>query len=236
MDLVSGGELFRAATANVASKKIVFSGVGKTPGEMARALDYNSEGILSFNVESSAELETLNAVALEMGKRAPISIRYNPDVDAKTHPYISTGLKKNKFGVQRAEIMKIVKSIRNYRGIKLHGLSIHIGSQLLSLSPLSDAFGRVRDLTDQINKSVDEPLSVMDLGGGVGITYKDEKTPPIKKYCELILKHFGPCAGLAHPVKVLIEPGRLLPYKDGLSKSFIAASTTRKSFAVLDFL
>jgi diaminopimelate decarboxylase len=236
MDLVSGGELHRAGLAGVSSKKIVFSGVGKTPGEMASALEYYNEGILSFNVESAAEIEVLNAVALQLGKRAPVSLRYNPDVDAKTHPYISTGLKKNKFGIQRAEIIKIARSIGHYPGIDMRGISIHIGSQLLSLSPLSDAFSRVRDLADELNEILEHPLSVMDLGGGVGITYNKEKTPPIQKYCDLILKNFGPKAGLKHPVKVLIEPGRLLSGNSGvlLTEVLYRKANTAKDFLVVD--
>jgi len=236
MDLVSGGELYRASVAGVPAKKIVFSGVGKTPGEMANALEYYNEGILSFNVEAVAELEVLSAVALELGKKAPVSLRYNPDVDAKTHPYISTGLKKNKFGIQRDGIVKIARSIKKFPGIDLRGISIHIGSQLLSLSPLADAFGKMRDLADDLNKMLDQPLSVMDLGGGVGITYKNEKTPPVQKYIDLILKNFGPRAGLEHPVKILIEPGRLLSGNSGvlLTEVLYRKANTAKDFLVVD--
>ena len=144
MDLVSGGELYRAAAIEAPARKIVFSGVGKTPGEMAAALEYGGEGILSFNVESVAELATLSQVAEGLGCRATVALRFNPDVDAKTHPYISTGLKRNKFGMNRSEIRKIAEAIESFPGIDLKGVSIHIGSQILSLSPLADSFKRAR--------------------------------------------------------------------------------------------
>jgi diaminopimelate decarboxylase len=236
MDLVSGGELYRAETVGVSPSKIVFSGVGKTPGEMAAALTFNEVGILSFNVESVAELATLSSVAEELGKKARVALRFNPDVDAKTHPYISTGLKKNKFGMTRAEIIQIAEAIDTFPGIDLKGLSIHIGSQLLSLSPLNDAFGRVRALIDQLDGILPEPLSYVDLGGGVGITYKNEKAPAIAKYCQMVHKHFGAKAKLKRPLKILIEPGRVISGNSGVLLTEVLYRKVRKEkdFLVVD--
>ncbi len=233
MDLVSGGELFRAIRAGVSPRKIVFSGVGKTREEMAQALGH---GILSFNVESVAELLILNDVALKLGKRAPVILRFNPNVDAKTHPYISTGLKKNKFGLEKPEIMAIVRDILDYGGIELQGISIHIGSQLLSLSPLRDAFLRVRELVDEMNRRLPVPISVVDLGGGVGIRYKKENPPKLKDYTSLILKIFGPKSNLKHPLKILIEPGRTIAGNAGVLVTEVLYRKPRrnKDFLVVD--
>ncbi len=233
MDLVSGGELFRAQRAGVPSHRIVFSGVGKSPGEMAQALE---AGIFSFNVESVPELEVLNEVAIKMGLRAPVALRFNPDVDAKTHPYISTGLKKNKFGLERKEILAVAAGLHGYEGIELRGISIHIGSQLLSLKPLDDAFSRVRTLMKELEPVLPEPLQFVDLGGGVGIRYDDEKPPRLKDYCKLIHKHFGARARLKHPLKILIEPGRTLSGNSGvlLTEMMYRKKRGKKDFVVVD--
>jgi diaminopimelate decarboxylase len=233
MDLVSGGELFRATKAGIDPRRIVFSGVGKTPGEMAQAL---RDGIFSFNVESKAELEVLSAVATHEKRRAPVALRYNPDVDARTHPYISTGLKKNKFGIQRAEILDIARKLDHYPGIELKGISIHIGSQLLSLSPLNDAFSRLTTLLEELDGILETPLSFVDLGGGVGITYDREKPPALQKYCALILKHFGPKAQKKRPLKILIEPGRTLSGNSGvlLTEVLYRKERGRKQWLVVD--
>jgi diaminopimelate decarboxylase len=233
MDLVSGGELHRAAKAGVSGKKIVLSGVGKTAAEMRLGLE---KEILSFNVESTAELKLLSEVAEAFGKQAPVCLRFNPDIDAKTHPYISTGLKKNKFGIQRAEVLEIVKNIKHYPGIDLRGLSIHIGSQLLSLRPVQDAFLKVKDLIEVIDSKLERPLSILDLGGGIGITYKNEKSPAIQKYCELVLKHFGPKANLKNPIKLVIEPGRILSGNSGvlLTEVLYRKERSQKDFLILD--
>lgn len=233
MDLVSGGELYRASLAGVPPQRIVFSGVGKTPGEMAEALE---TGIFSFNVESVAELEVLNQVAHHLGERARVALRFNPDVDAKTHPYISTGLKKNKFGLNRAEVLSVARNIAKYPSIDLKGISIHIGSQLQSLAPFNEAYGITRKLIDELNTILKEPLSFVDLGGGLGIAYKNEKPPTIAKYCELILKHFGPKAKLKHPLKILIEPGRTLSGNAGvlLTEVLFRKERGKKDFLVID--
>jgi len=236
MDLVSGGELYRAGYAGVPANRIVFSGVGKTPAEMRIALEFENEGIRSFNVESVAELEVLNAVALEAGRRAPVALRFNPDVDAKTHPYISTGLKKNKFGIQRKEVVEIIRNHKKYPGIAFRGISIHIGSQLLSLAPMKDAFTRLRSLVAELDTLLDEPLQWVDLGGGVGITYKNEKAPSIAQYCALIVKMFGPKSGLQNPLQIIIEPGRSLTGNAGVLLTEVLYRKPRKDkdFLVLD--
>lgn len=234
-DIVSGGELYRAQLAGVRADRIVFSGVGKTPGEMARALEYEGTGILSFNVESEEELALLSAVAEHMGRKAPVALRFNPDVNAKTHPYISTGLKKNKFGLNRAEILSIVKNIRQYTGVSLDGISVHIGSQLLSLSPLDDAFSRLRDLIDEIEPLLPAPLKFVDLGGGLGISYHDEVPPRISQYCRLIQKHFKP-RPRRRSYRVLIEPGRIISGNAGvlLTEVLYRKSRKEKDFLVVD--
>lgn len=241
VDLVSGGELFRAGAAGVPADRVVFSGVGKTPGEMAHALEFGDKGIFSFNVESEGELEVLSAVATHIGGRkrdctARVALRFNPDVDPKTHPYISTGLKKNKFGLERREILSIAKNIDRFPGIAFEGLSIHIGSQLLSLSPLNDAFRKARELIEELDEILPKPISYVDLGGGVGITYKDEKAPSLSKYCDLIRKHFGPKAGLDRPLKILVEPGRSISGNAGvlLTEVLYRKSRKHKDFLIVD--
>ena len=234
MDLVSGGELFRAEKAGVSPEKIVFSGVGKTRQEMTTALN---TGIYSFNVESLAELHTLSQVAIACKKEARVALRFNPDIDAKTHPYISTGLKKNKFGMTEKEILEIARSAakgaKDFSGIVFAGISIHIGSQILTLAPLNQAFTRLRKLVDRLGKILPRPITFVDLGGGVGISYHDkEKAPSLKKYCELILKHFGPESGL----KVLIEPGRTISGNAGvlISEVLFRKSHDKKDFLIID--
>jgi diaminopimelate decarboxylase len=181
MDLVSGGELYRAEKAGVPRDRIVFSGVGKTALEIEAAL---RAGIFSFNVESLPELKLINAVAMKKGAVAHVALRFNPDVNAKTHPYISTGLKKNKFGLNRQEILEILLELKRLKGISLRGLSIHIGSQLLSLSPLEASFIKLKQLTIEVEKILGHPIRFLDLGGGLGISYetKSAKSPSIKQY------------------------------------------------------
>lgn len=219
MDVVSGGELYRAKLAGVPAERIIFSGVGKTEGEIASALQMDGKGIFAFNVESLSELEAVNRVAAMMHRKARVGLRFNPDVNAKTHPYISTGLKKNKFGLQKADILQIVHRIQDYPAIEIKGISIHIGSQLLSLSPLNDAFRKLRELLDEISPRLPTPLEFVDLGGGVGIQYKNEKPPEIEKYCALIQKHFGSGRNksrMGQSLKILIEPGRILAGNSGI--------------------
>jgi diaminopimelate decarboxylase len=200
---------------------------------MARALE---RGIFSFNVESIQELQTLSAVATELGTRAPVALRFNPDVDAKTHPYISTGLKKNKFGLRRSEVLAVARALGDFPGIDLNGLSIHIGSQLLSLKPLKDAFERARELMSALDEILPRPLSVLDLGGGLGISYKGEKAPSIPQYTQLIQKMFGGRAAGRRPLKILIEPGRMISGNAGVLLTEVLYRKDRgaKSFVVVD--
>lgn len=235
MDLVSGGELFRVDRAGIPGERIVFSGIGKTREEMEQALTYKKNGILSFHVESIPELEALSAVALKMGRVAPIALRFNPDVNPKTHPYISTGLKKNKFGLDRSEILKIARNETRYPGAKLHGLSIHIGSQLLSLSPLKDAFVRLYDLADEMNGILREPISLLDFGGGLGISYQNECPPKIEDYCALARQCFKNLK-MRRPLQLLFEPGRVISGNAGalLTRVLYKKEKPRKNFLVVD--
>ncbi len=164
VDIVTGGELFRALTARVPSDKIVFSGVGKSEEEIAYAL---KSKILMFNVESAEELEAINKVAKRMRKKAPIAIRINPDIDPKTHPYISTGLKKSKFGVARKEALQLYRRAKRLPGIKITGVSCHIGSQIVKVTPFVDAVKRVVRFVQQLEKE-GIPIGYLDLGGGLG--------------------------------------------------------------------
>ncbi|MEZ0237079.1 MAG: diaminopimelate decarboxylase, partial [Methylophilaceae bacterium] len=181
-DIVSGGELARVLAAGGDPGKVVFSGVGKTAAEMRQALE---AGIFCFNVESEAELERLNIVAGEMGKKAPVSLRVNPNVDAKTHPYISTGLKNNKFGVAYEEALTLYKRAATMPTISVHGIDCHIGSQLTELSPFLDALDRVLALIDQI-ESAGIKIHHLDIGGGIGIRYTDETPPEFSAYAQAI--------------------------------------------------
>jgi diaminopimelate decarboxylase len=201
VDIVSGGELARALAAGAPPKKIVYSGVGKKVWEIEEAL---RRGILMFNVESREELETIDAVAGRMRKRAPISIRVNPDVDPKTHPYISTGLKKNKFGIHIRQALKDYEWAARRRNIEVVGVDCHIGSQLTDISPFLDAAGRVRGLVETLTAK-GMSIRLVDIGGGLGIKYNDELPPHPKEYANAIVNAFR---GL--DVTLVLEPGRVL--------------------------
>ena len=239
MDLVSGGELFRVRKAGVPGGRIVFSGVGKTEEEIEVAL---SNKIFSFNVESLPELRLINRVAVRNKSQARVALRFNPDVNAKTHPYISTGLKKNKFGLNRKEIIWALPEISKMKGIVIAGLSIHIGSQLLSLKPLEESFLRLKDLAHEIEPKLPKPLEFFDLGGGVGISYDHEKpkSPSISDYCALIQKHFG--SGLKDlkkglkKKKIVLEPGRLIAGNSGVlvSEVLFRKKRAEKDFLIID--
>lgn len=233
MDLVSSGELKRAIRAGISPEKMVFSGVGKTALEIEEGL---SQPLYSFNVESIAELRLLSERSRARGKKVPIALRFNPDVDPKTHPYISTGLKKNKFGLQRAEIMEVVKKIRNYPGVELAGISIHIGSQILSLTPFEDAFLKTKKLVIEVESLLGHPLRFIDLGGGLGITYKNEKPPSIESYTRLIQKNFGVKSDVQGRYRILLEPGRTLVGNAGVLVSRVLYRKPRKSkdFVIID--
>jgi diaminopimelate decarboxylase len=235
MDLVSSGELKRALHAGIPGERIVFSGVGKTAAEMEEALN---AGVYSFNVESLPELELLDAVAARKGNVASVALRFNPDVDAKTHPYISTGLKKNKFGMERAEILAAVRRLKagQLASLRLKGLSIHIGSQILSISPLRDSFVRLRKLVDQVEALLPGALEFVDLGGGLGINYKNEKPVAMKAYSKAILASFGPKSKLPRPLRILLEPGRSIAGNAGILVTQVLFRKPRKTrdFLIVD--
>jgi diaminopimelate decarboxylase len=231
-DIVSGGELFRALKAGGDPQKIVFSGVGKKRQEIEYALD---AGILMFNVESEDELTALNEIAAGVGKKAPISLRINPDVDPQTHPYISTGLKKAKFGIE------IKRSVENYRKaaalphLEVVGVDCHIGSQLTSVAPFVDALARVREYLDRVLvgslKEGGAAIRYLDLGGGLGISYKDETPPSPEQYADAIIRGLD---GLK--VTLILEPGRVIVGNAGifLTEVQYIKDTDEKSFVIVD--
>jgi len=226
-DIVSGGELARVLAAGGDPQKIVFSGVGKSADEMRAALN---AGIFCFNVESASELVRLNQVAGEMGKIAPVSLRVNPNVDAKTHPYISTGLKNNKFGVAFEDALAVYEQAAAMPNIAVHGVDCHIGSQITELAPFIEALDLILGLVDAL-AAKNIPITHIDVGGGIGITYSDETPPEFEAYAKAIL------AKLAHKnVKVLFEPGRALVGNAGvlLTKVEYLKHTESKNFAIVD--
>jgi diaminopimelate decarboxylase len=226
-DIVSGGELARVLAAGGDPKKVVFSGVGKTADEMHAALD---AGILCFNVESASELVRLNKVAGDMGKVAPVSLRVNPNVDAKTHPYISTGLKNNKFGVAIEDAITVYQEAEAMPNIAIHGVDCHIGSQITEIAPFIDALDRVLGLVDAL-ESHDIHIDHIDVGGGIGITYDSETPPAFKAYTQAILTKLN-----QKQVKLLFEPGRALVGNAGvlLTKVEYLKPTESKDFAIVD--
>ncbi len=226
-DIVSGGELARVLAAGGDPKKIVFSGVGKTTAEMQDALN---AGIFCFNVESRSELIRLNTVAGAMGKVAPVSLRVNPNVDAKTHPYISTGLKNNKFGVAYDDALNIYLEAANMPHIAIHGVDCHIGSQITELSPFLDAFDRVLALVDALEQQGIH-IQHIDAGGGIGICYSDETPPQFGAYAAAMQEKLG-----QRKVKLVFEPGRALVGNAGvlLTKIEYLKPTESKNFAIVD--
>ncbi|MBW8370437.1 MAG: diaminopimelate decarboxylase [Thiobacillus sp.] len=226
-DIVSGGELARVLAAGGDPGKVVFSGVGKTADEMRAALD---AGILCFNVESASELHRLNRVAGELGKVAPVSFRVNPDVDPKTHPYISTGLKENKFGVPIAEAPALYRLAASLPNLAVTGIDCHIGSQLTELSPLADAADRVLTLVDALAAD-GITLHHIDLGGGVGIRYRDETPPDLAAYGRALAARFA-----GRREKLLLEPGRSLVGNAGLLLTRVEylKPGEDKNFAIVD--
>ncbi|PPC81509.1 MAG: diaminopimelate decarboxylase [Methylotenera sp.] len=226
-DIVSGGELARVIAAGGDPKKVVFSGVGKTAEEMRAALE---AGIFCFNVESASELVRLNDVATYMGKIAPVSLRVNPNVDAKTHPYISTGLKNNKFGVAYEDALDIYLQAAEMSNIAIHGVDCHIGSQITELSPFLDAFDRVLALVDALAEN-NVHIQHIDLGGGIGICYSDETPPEFTAYAKAMREKLG-----NRDVKLVFEPGRALVGNAGilLTKVEYLKPTETKNFAIVD--
>ena len=226
-DIVSGGELSRVIAAGGDPRKVVFSGVGKTEAEIVQALE---AGIMSINLESAAELERVDAVAARLGKVAPVAFRVNPDVDARTHPYISTGLKQNKFGVAFADAEALYKDAAARRHIRVVGIGCHIGSQLLSSAPLAAAAERMLALVQRLD-AAGIALEHIDLGGGVGIRYQDETPQPIGAFLD------GALGMLAERKETLIvDPGRSLVGNAGvlLTRIEYVKPGDAKNFLVVD--
>lgn len=229
-DIVSSGELQRVIAAGGQADKVVFSGVGKTRDEMRHALD---EGVLCFNVESEAELEQLSDVATQSGKTARISLRVNPDVDAGTHPYISTGLKGNKFGIAHERAVATYRRAASLPGIEVHGIDCHIGSQITEITPYLDALERVLDLVEAV-EAQGIPIGHLDLGGGLGITYTDETPPSAEALVASLLRRID-ARGHGHR-KLLFEPGRSLVGNAGVlvSEVLYLKPGEQKNFCIVD--
>jgi len=234
-DIVSGGELRRVLHAGADASRVVFSGVGKTAEEMAYALE---QGIRCFNVESAPELDRLSKVAASLGKTAPISLRVNPDVDPKTHPYISTGLKENKFGVAFGEAREIYRRAATLPGISVVGIDCHIGSQILEISPFIEALDKILGLVDQLGDDGIR-LEHLDLGGGLGIRYRDDQiAPAVADYLAPILDRLQTrnARHPKHPLTLIFEPGRRLVGNAGclLTRVEYLKHGDEKHFAIVD--
>ncbi|WP_409277514.1 diaminopimelate decarboxylase [Pseudomonas defluvii] len=226
-DIVSGGELERVLAAGGRADRVVFSGVGKTREDMRRALEV---GVHCFNVESTDELERLQVVAAEMGVRAPISLRVNPDVDAGTHPYISTGLKENKFGIAIADAEAVYLRAAQLPNLEVVGVDCHIGSQLTTLAPFLDALDRLLALIDRLAECGIH-LRHLDLGGGVGVRYNDEQPPLIADYIKAVRERVG-----ERDLTLVFEPGRYIVANAGvlLTRVEYLKHTEHKDFAIVD--
>jgi len=229
-DIVSGGELDRVLAAGGEAGKIIFSGVGKTRAEMRQAL---AAGIGCFNVESEAELDVLSEVALALGLRAPVSIRVNPNVDPKTHPYISTGLKDNKFGVAHEDALRIYRHAASLKGLRVVGIDCHIGSQITEATPYLDAMDRVLDLVASI-EAAGIPLEHIDFGGGLGINYNNDTPPEADALWQQLLARLD-ARGYGGK-KLMIEPGRSLVGNAGvcLTQVLYVKPGEHKNFCIID--
>lgn len=226
-DIVSGGELARVLAAGGDPHKVVFSGVGKTEAEMRAALKAD---ILCFNVESPAELIQLDRVAGQIGRRARVSLRVNPDVDARTHPYIATGLKESKFGIPYAEAHRLYLEAAHMPHLQVTGIDCHIGSQLLDTEPFAQALARILDLVDRL-AAAGIHLEHIDMGGGLGVRYRDEAAPAVSDYVQVLL---DPLAGRAE--RLIVEPGRSLVANAGilLTRVLYLKHGEARDFAIVD--
>ena len=226
-DIVSGGELFRALKAGIPAEKIVFSGVGKTAREIRLAL---KAGILMFNVESLEELKSIARIARKMKKKAPIAIRVNPDVNPKTHPYISTGLKENKFGLDVETAFKAYQLAKEDPYLEIVGIDCHIGSQLTQLSPFVEALRRIKAFLKRL-ATVGISVRYLDLGGGLGIVYGEEEPPPPEKYAQALIEELNDLS-----VTLILEPGRVLVGNAGIlvTKVLYYKETPAKKFLIVD--
>lgn len=227
MDIVSGGELFRALKAGVKPERIVYSGVGKRTEDIEYALKSN---ILMFNAESVQEITKINEVAGRVGRAANIAIRVNPDVDPKTHPYISTGLRENKFGIDIKEAPEQYAMADGLENLNVIGVSCHIGSQLTKVSPFVDALGKMKRLIDRL-KEADIPIHYLDLGGGLGITYDREEPPHPAEYADAIKKELG-----SSDLVLILEPGRVIVGNAGIlvTRTLYTKETPDKVFFIVD--
>ncbi|MXX10397.1 MAG: diaminopimelate decarboxylase [Nitrospira sp. SB0677_bin_15] len=226
-DIVSGGELFRALQAGIPPSKIVFAGVGKSPEEIGYALDSD---ILLFNVESPAELQAINDVARGKGLRARVALRVNPDIDPQTHPYITTGLKKSKFGIGADRALEDFTTAASLPNVEVIGVHAHIGSQLTQVSPFVDSLKRVVGLIETL-KSRDIPIRYLNIGGGLGITYSDETPPLPTEYAEAIMPLLK-----ASQCEIIMEPGRVIAGNAGVMLTHVLyiKETGTKNFAIVD--
>jgi len=226
-DIVSGGELFRAMRAGIPADRTVFSGVGKRVDEIRSALD---AGILMFNVESRDELLAINETAGRMGKRAPVALRVNPDVDPKTHPYISTGMKKNKFGIPIGEALSIYRETVGLDWIEVLGVDCHIGSQLTTAEPFGEAVSRLMDLVRELDAE-GIPVKYFDVGGGLGIIYDQESPPLPANYAQAIMDALG-----TSQRTLILEPGRVIVGNAGIlvTRTLYNKKGATKNFIIVD--
>lgn len=231
-DIVSVGELERVLRAGGDASKVIFSGVGKTAHEMRRALEV---GIHCFNVESESELELLNEVAGEIGKRASVALRVNPDVDPNTHPYISTGLKESKFGIPIEDAAELYGYAADLANIELIGIASHIGSQLTDISPFIDALDRVMELVGDLYDAGIE-LTHLDIGGGLGISYYDEQPPDPDEFVMAVLDHLQSLGARYQRMQISLEPGRSILGNAGmlLTQVQYLKHNENRSFAIVD--
>ncbi|MFQ5458899.1 MAG: diaminopimelate decarboxylase, partial [Myxococcota bacterium] len=229
-DIVSGGELYRVQRAGGDPARIVFSGVGKSAGEIDEAID---AGILCFNVESREELELLNDRARRKGTRAPVALRVNPDVDPRTHPYIATGLKKSKFGIPMGQALEDYKAAAQMTHVDVIGLDCHIGSQITETGPFTDALKRLGDFVHRLRDGGTQ-IRLLDIGGGLGIPYEEEEPPPPADYARAIagpLREFNSMG-----IRILLEPGRVIAGNAGIlvTRVLYRKETEAKKFIVVD--
>lgn len=226
-DIVSGGELARVLAAGGSASKTIFSGVGKTEAEMRTAL---AAGVLCFNVESEGEIERLDRVARDMGRKAPVSLRVNPDVDPKTHPYIATGLRDCKFGISYGEALALYRKAAALPGLRIAGIDVHIGSQITEMEPFVAALEKVLEFVDALG-ATGIPLEHLDMGGGLGIRYRDEEPPAVRDYLARLFSLLG-----QRTVKLMFEPGRAMVGNAGvlLTRVEYLKHGQAKNFAVVD--